>query len=275
MDWDPRFCDRSPMLQPFAAFAARFAECADWPPLAAMASLVSAQGIRNARGLPLRVVASAGAPALSYESRTFESGALEVREGEWHDLFNVLAWTAYPLTKAALNARHVKAAREDLEGGRPGDAAAANRGRVRDALTLFDESGAIFVSSEADLIDDLRTFRWKKLFWEQRQRVRASVRVFVFGHAMLEKALAPYVGMTAHVIAFHVDRDFLEAPPRRQLESVDELAAAYVADPAQLRTPQDLAPLPVLGVPDWWPDNERGAFYDDASHFRAGRTRRP
>jgi hypothetical protein len=268
MGWDPRFCERSPMLEPFAALAAPLAECADWPRRAAMASLVRARGIRNARGMPLCLAAPDAGPALSYESRTYQSGALEAGEGEWHDLFNVLAWTAYPRSKAALNARHVEAAREDGDG-----AGAANRGRVRDALTLFDESGAIFVSSEADLIDDLREFRWKNLFWTQRQRVRTSVRVFVFGHAVLEKALAPYVGMTAHAIALHVDRGFLEDTPQRQLDVVDALTAAHLGDTAQLRSPRELAPLPLLGVPGWWSDNECEDFYHNAAYFRPGRTR--
>jgi hypothetical protein len=99
------------------------------------------------------------------------------------------------------------------------------------------------------------------------------VRVFVFGHAVLEKALAPYMGMTAHAIVLHVDRELLDAPPARQREAVDALTAAHVADPARLRSPRELAPLPVLGVPGWWADNEREAFYDDAAYFRPGRTR--
>ena len=31
------------------------------------------------------------------------------------------------------------------------------------------------------------------------------------------------------------------------------------------------SPLPVLGVPGWWPANETPAFYDDASVFRPRR----
>ena len=31
------------------------------------------------------------------------------------------------------------------------------------------------------------------------------------------------------------------------------------------------SPLPLLGVPGWWPDNEDPSFYDDASVFRAKR----
>ncbi|MEK9775238.1 MAG: DUF3025 domain-containing protein, partial [Quisquiliibacterium sp.] len=33
------------------------------------------------------------------------------------------------------------------------------------------------------------------------------------------------------------------------------------------------APLPVLGIPGWWPVNHDPAFYDDTAVFRAGRQR--
>ena len=41
----------------------------------------------------------------------------------------------------------------------------------------------------------------------------------------------------------------------------------------QQLTPERLAdrpflPLPVLGVPSWWPANEDAAFYDDPAVFR-------
>jgi len=38
-----------------------------------------------------------------------------------------------------------------------------------------------------------------------------------------------------------------------------------------MRHGRELSPLPVLGVPGWWPDNERESFYDDADYFRSGR----
>ena len=33
------------------------------------------------------------------------------------------------------------------------------------------------------------------------------------------------------------------------------------------------SPLPVLGVPGWWPDNAKLGFYDDAEVFRPRRDR--
>jgi hypothetical protein len=265
MSWDPNFSERSPMLQSVAALAEAFGGRAQWPPREALDDVLRGHAVSNARGIALRAVAPDRAAELSYEARVYHRGELEVREGDWHDFFNVLAWTAYPKTKAALNARHAEAAEQGV---------GCERGRVRDALTLFDESGAIVASSDAGLLEDVRAFRWKNLFIDKRERVRESLRVYLFGHALLEKALAPYVGMTAHALLVPVDAAFIRDSPDRQLAAIDEMAAQRVGDRASLTSPQALAPLPVLGVPGWWPANEHASFYDDAGYFRPGRLRR-
>ena len=258
MQWDPRFFERSLVFEPYARCAAALAGNPAWPARAALDALLRASGVTNASGRSLRATAAQDAGGVSYERRIFDAGELEVREGDWHDLMNVLVWCAFPRTKAALNARHVAAAAAERAG---------NRGRVRDALTLFDESGAIVVASDAALLDDLRGFRWKRLFWEHRERVRASLRVYAFGHALLEKALAPYIGMTAQAVTLAVGAEFLDKPGE-----IDARTAECVGD--ALHTPRDLAPLPMLGVPGWWPANEEERFYEDTSYFRPGRRRR-
>jgi hypothetical protein len=272
MQWDPAFVDRSPMLAPLAQSAEPLRACAGWPRRAALQELLTAAGVTNAGGAALRLVDPEAAKPGGYERAIYERAELEVREGQWHDLFNVLAWLAYPRTKAALNARHVHALREKAtsETRTSGD---RNRGRVQDALTVFDESGAIFAAPDQERISELQAFRWKDLFWHRRDRFAQNARVFVFGHAIFEKALAPYVGMTAHALPLVVAAGFMAEPPKRQLETVDELAARRVADPRRLATPQALAPLPLLGVPGWWKDNEQEGFYDNAAYFRGGRDR--
>ncbi|HEX2830554.1 MAG TPA: DUF3025 domain-containing protein [Burkholderiales bacterium] len=245
------------MFEPFARCAGRLGGSTDWPRRSALDALLAEHRVRNARGDALRAVGPGVGGAAAYEGRVFERRELAVREGEWHDLMNVLVWCVFPATKAALNARHAESAAAEA-GGR--------RGRARDALTLFDESGAIVVSSDADLLDELRAFRWRELFVGKRARVRTALRVYLFGHGLLEKALAPYVGMTAQAITLAVDREVIE---NRAL--VDRATAKYVAD--VLTTPRDLAPLPVLGVPGWWKANEEEAFYDDTAYFRPGRRR--
>jgi hypothetical protein len=51
--------------------------------------------------------------------------------------------------------------------------AGAARGTTRDALTHFDECGIVVLSSQPELLDLLRDFRWKALFVERRADVRA------------------------------------------------------------------------------------------------------
>src|SRR5687768_14279076 len=194
--WDPLFYERSKMLEPIVRCASALRGAREWPSRESLDAVLRAASVTNAHGVALRAVAP-DRSRTAYESRVHEDGELEVRERDWHDLFNVLAWCAFPQAKAALNARHVAAAQAEARG--------ANRGKPRDALTLFDESGAIVVSTGRDLLEHLRAFRWKRLFWHERDRVRESMRVYVFGHALLEKALAPYVGLTAHAIAIHVE----------------------------------------------------------------------
>src|SRR6267143_3134852 len=96
----------------------------------------------------------------------------------------------FPRTKARINAMHAE--RIPHERGR--------RGRLRDLLTLFDEGGAIVACADAELLALLRGFRWKELFWEHRRRVLRSMRISVLGHAVLEKALEPWPGITCKAI---------------------------------------------------------------------------
>jgi hypothetical protein len=272
--WDPFFLERSPMLAPLAPYAAALSKLCKWPPREALQELIAARGVQNGRGIPLRLVAPESIASVSYEERVYRDGELEMRQGDWHDFFNVLAWLVYPRAKAAVNERHIIARREERENTRRLELArrGANRGRIRDALTLFDESGAIVVSNDRELIEDLRAFRWKRLFWSRRDRVMSSMRFYIFGHAIFAKALSPYMGMTAHALLDSVGADFMNTPVERQIACVDTLAAR-ACSVEQLTIPAVLSPLPVLGVPGWWRANDDEAFYDNTRYFRVGRRR--
>ena len=161
------------------------------PSLGCLNALAEAAGLRVESGKALRFVAPSGRGGYGeYEMRVFESGCVETRLDNKHDLFNALAWLSYPATKARLNALH--AARIPLEKGR--------RGCFRDLLTILDEGGAVVECADAGLIEMLRGFRWRELFWDNRERVLRSMRVRVFGHAILEQALAPWPGITSKVL---------------------------------------------------------------------------
>jgi hypothetical protein len=198
----------------------------------------------------------------AYEVRVFETGRVTTRPNNWHDLFNALVWLAFPRTKSAMNARHHAEIR--TRRGAP------VRGTARDVLTLFDEGGIVVAAADAGLADLLRNFRWKELFWQRRMEVERSMRFYVFGHAIYEKALAPHKGVTAKALIVPVERDGLEAPVARQVEGLDAFAADYFRRPDSLASTRTLMPLPILGIPGWEPGNAQESYYD-ASQFRPGR----
>jgi hypothetical protein len=207
--------------------------------------LAEKQGLRTESGRPVRFV-QPGEKDAYYEIRVYETGRVETRPESLHDYFNALAWLAFPLTKARLNAMH--AAEIPRERGR--------RGRLRDLLTIFDEGGAIVQCDDAEMISLLKNFEWKKLFWQNRERVANAMRVVVFGHAVLEKALEPWPGVACKAL-------LVGAHARPDTAARDWLAAL----PADA-SPRLMPPLPIFGFPGWHVENARAAFYDDTRYFR-------
>lgn len=201
--------------------------------------------MKTESGKPVRFVPP-GAKDSYYELKVFETGEVETRPDNLHDFFNALAWLAFPRTKARINAMH--AAEIPREAGR--------RGRLRDLLTIYDEGGAIVQCEDAGLIRMLKEMHWKKLFWENRERVRAAMRLVVLGHAVLEKALEPWPGITCKAIVVPARGD------------PDAHSCSWLAQLEPGATPRSLAPLPIYGLPGWFPGNERAEFYDDARYFR-------
>lgn len=228
---------------------------------------VARAGVRpvvNAAGLAIEFCTpgTGERSAARYEQRIAHEGAVEHRDASWHDLFNALVWITFPRAKAALNRRHVA------------ELACQTRGRrspVRDALTQFDEDGMVVVSERADLLELLRGFQWRELFWQRRSEVASSMRWFVFGHAQYEKALQPFIGLTAKALTVSVAPGFCAMPCASQLEQVDRLAEQIIATPRGLPSPRAFTPVPVLGIPGWSAQSEHASFYEDRRYFRPGR----
>jgi DUF3025 family protein len=268
MDWNPGFLARSPMFEPLRAHAGAFG--AGWPRPPDLQRQFDRRNPPpcNTGGMPLRVVPQGRRPAAfedGYEPRLYLRGELQVREGSWHDLFNVLVWLAFPLAKAALNARHYAALSAQRVAGR------ANRGPAQDALTLFDEGGVIVASCDDQLLKMIHDFRWKELFWRSRNEVRSRMRFVLFGHALYEKALAPFVGVTGRGILLKAEPDLLEAPLPEQLAVLDAKIAEHLSDERRVAATRELAVVPVLGVPGWHAGNGTESFYDDTDYFRPAR----
>ncbi|KFG96968.1 membrane protein [Burkholderia paludis] len=219
----------------------------------------------SGRGRLLRFVPQAALPpGIAYETHIAETGGVPTRHN-LHDFFNALVWFAYPRIKAALNAR--QAAAIDAAGG-----VGPVRGALRDALTLFDENAALFVTADRTLADALRAFDWPRLLIASRAAWGARCEARLVGHALLGKLVAPYKSCTAHTWIVEVSADYFSWPEAWRIAHVDARIAAELATCAL--TSRDFAPLPVLGVPGWCDANAEAAFYDDPAVFRSGRRSR-
>ena len=268
MDWDPTFVSRSLMFEPLIVHTPRFG--VGWPQLPDLQCMLDARHppVRNTVGMPLRLVPPGRKPVSlddKYEARIYLKGELQVRMNHWHDFFNVLVWLAFPEAKAALNARHYAALCEQFAAHAP------NRGPAQDALTLFDEGGVIVISDDDELLACLREWRWKELFWVHRTRLRARMRFVVFGHALYEKALKPFIGITGRGILLKTESRLLTVPLREQLAAIDARVAEHLSDSPGLAATRELAVVPILGIPGWCADNQNEVFYDNLDYFRPRR----
>jgi hypothetical protein len=207
----------------------------------------------NAQGFaPVRFVSQSALPeGEPYERHIFATGECPTREN-LHDFFNGLCWLGFPRAKRTLNA---------LQAGEIERAGLAQvRGPVRDAITVFDENGAV-LKAPPPVWDALLARDWRRLFVDLRPLWR-DAQLVIFGHALLEKLASPRKDLTAHVW-----RHPMSWTSMAELDAA--LAEAFTADRL---AGKPFTPLPVLGVPGWWPENQNFSFYDDSLVFRpAGR----
>jgi hypothetical protein len=246
-----------PWLAPLRRLGESLAASDDW--IAAANQLAAERGLTNPGGLAVRFLPQHQLPAgTPYEAHITSSGQVPTRDN-LHDFFNTLAWLHFPQTKRILNALHATALQTD--------AAPGTRGRQRDAATLFDENAALFVSDDGGLLNDLREHRWHQVLCQQAEHFQRHADVVLFGHALIEKLVAPYKSITAHVWTVHVEAGWFGLSPDERMNSLDTCVSAAIAQGFGSR---DFCHLPVLGVPGWWEGQDR-VFYDDTEVFRPKR----
>lgn len=270
--WNPDFLATSPIffaLQPMAASLTAIRD--SWPGLKDYQNVLEQlpTPINSLSDKKIQFVEQAAKAEYwqdDYEPRIFLRGEVQTRLENWHDFFQVLMWASFPKTKTMLNAKHYSAIKQRIEN----NPNSKQRSALENALTQFDECGAIVVSSEEKLLQLVRNFQWQELFWQNRSRIVDHLRCFVFGHAVYEKALNPYVGLTTHSILFHVAEDFFHWPLTRQIAHLDDVSAQAFFDNLY-PTPKHFNPFPVLGMPGWDHDNQNESYYHNSEYFRPGR----
>ena len=186
---------------------------------------------------------------IAYEAFIFSHKRVPTRDN-LHDFFNGLCWLRFPKAKSRLN--FLQAQEITSLGVR------ATRGPLRDGLTLFDENVLLLQASD-DLWRALQMRDWTKLFGDLRLEWQ-SAHIVTFGHALLEKLVTPYKSITAHVYRIASDVDAQD----------DQVLDDWLASNLQpnFLAAKPFLPLPVLGIPAWWPENEDASFYADTKVFR-------
>lgn len=268
--------DRSaPWLEPYAHIHHAFSECkhtgelADW-----LNDYFAKNHIAPAlygTNRPLYFVSQDDLPhGTAYERHIFATAHIPTRNN-LHDWFGACIWSVFPKSKAILNHVHL---REMANNGDKG-----LRNRVRDAITVFDENGAILVVSDENIGKSLRDFDWHnalvapRRFWcnPTQPKDDDKAQAFIFGHALLEQLINPRKPLCSHTWIIKVGDDFFAKSLTEKLADLDDRLSKELGDwLVDGATPKDLSPLPILGVPFFW-DNASLSFYEDEFVFRRGR----
>jgi hypothetical protein len=185
---------------------------------------------------------------IAYESFIFQHRHIPTRN-HTHDFFNGLCWLRFPKSKAQLNRLQALAIAQD--------GVSAQRGALRDALTLFDENAALFFAPPV-IWEALQHKQWLELFVNQRDGWQHT-QLVLFGHALLEKLSKPYKGITAHVLC-------VPMPDLQTNDEVDAWLCQQLTVERLLTKP--FVPLPLSGIPGWWAGNQAPAFFEDKKVFR-------
>ena len=230
----------------------------------ALNSAAEQRQLQNHYGLPLKFITQEELPdGQAYEAHISVTGQVPTRDN-LHDFFNALVWLTFPAIKKQLNA--LQAAQIAALG------VGKSRGSARDAATIFDENAALLVVENSPegvaLVTALREHDWHSAFVVQASKFGKIAEVWCFGHALMEKLVHPYKAITAHTRVILVEAAYFQLAASARRAQLDQLMSAQLAE--QVLSTADYTPLPVLGIPGWWPQQDPG-FYADQQVFRPRR----
>jgi hypothetical protein len=259
IDW------QRPWLSPLLPIAADIIQAPDWR-LALNVAAVE-KGLHNHRGMPIRFVPQAELPPdTAYEAFISATGGVPTRDN-LHDFFNGLIWLAFPKLKAQLNALQAAEITKAANTSAITRLNGPGRGKLRDAATIFDENAALLIVRDIKLIDALRNHQWRDVFVTQRAAFERDCETWLFGHALIEKLVSPYKAITAHAWIVAADDAVFAMATQEKHGWIDWQVSRRLTHGL---VTSDFMPLPVLGVPGWWP-NQNPMFYDDTAVFRPKR----
>ncbi|MFT4652651.1 MAG: hypothetical protein ACI82S_000285 [Patiriisocius sp.] len=202
-----------------------------------------------------------------YEQIIYELNKVPTRRN-WHDFFNGLIWSQFPNTKQYFNTRHI----EQIQIS--GDA--KKRTSVRDKLTHFDECGLVLFTNSFEVQAQLKEHEWTTLFVDNATKWHSSILPVIFGHALWEMLLDPFIGLTAKVTVIEVSNSIMtqlaaSKDKRCLYATCDSLLLEHICKNQLMEAQRPWLPLPLLGIPNWSPIEQSDLFYSNKSYFMAKR----
>jgi hypothetical protein len=186
--WNPALLTKSPLFEPFSALYEPWCARSHWPTLEEYTALFERQRkercprvapLSFAPAEPKRSRARRDSPldlANLYDGRIALKAEVPCLSESYHDLFNVLMWSAFPRAKRALHGRQYRALRGWLAEG--ASRLPNRRTREQDALTVFDEGGSVLVVEQEA--------HWRSCAEPTSLDSTQPVHWYLFGHALME-----------------------------------------------------------------------------------------
>jgi hypothetical protein len=268
--WNPAFIKQLPLFDILTnAYNANWRTKTTWPTISEYNQHLAkfASAISNYNGQPIQFVQQTQKSQdliYGYEPSIYLRGEVLTRANNWHDFFNMLVWLTFPNIKANINYWQYNLLQQRWPKQK-------QRTPLENKLTHLDENGVIVVSSNPYLSELLQAHRWQELFCQHRAAVQKEMRFFIVGHALYEKALNPYIGLTGCAIILTRPFNFFAGTLAQQLLAIDQQVSEWLLQPTNLANWAKLTPVPILGVPGWWAANEDFSFYENKKYFRVKR----
>jgi hypothetical protein len=263
--WVSEFTCHSPAYEIFHWLPRHFLQKTDWPNLEDYNVLASTRNatLVNSQGLAIQFIESSASQDVekSYESSIYFAGEVQTRKKNWHDFFNMLIWNTFPRLKAYINClQYHELNKRALK--------VSQRSPLENFLTLLDENGVLIASSNATLLRLIREMKWQDAFWHHRDILLEALSCYVIGHSLHEKLLNPYIGLIGHGLLLEVEAGFFKMSKERQVLEIE--TRCLELDLSSLST-RSLFPIPILGLPNWFPMSVDPAFYSNENYFRTRR----
>jgi hypothetical protein len=234
-----------PLFWPLRHAATALLGYDDFPPVDALASVFRGEPpVKFVPAAPRRRRGASIDVRALYDARITLDREVPTRHRCWHDLMNVLVWGTFPHAKRALHARQHRAIAERLAPG--ARRLPPTRTPELDALALLDEGGVVLVARESHAHASHASHA------TDDSGPPEGHAPIVFGHAIYESLVLGVAPAVVAAIALSVQPSSDSHDPveleRDLVGAVDRALAAFIDDPAVLRTPGELRRVRIANV---------------------------